>query len=70
MCIVIYVVTIFFVEFVDICGDRSSKEKSIIVPFTETSQEWTGNMTGRAKEETIDKDIRKIGANRSKYESD
>ena len=52
----------------DIGGDRSSEEKGVIIPFTKTGQERTRNMTSRTKEGSIDKNIRKINAKRTKQE--
>jgi hypothetical protein len=56
-------------EIVDLRGERSSGEKGVKAQFAEAGQEGTGNVASRAKEESIDKEICKIDANGTDYES-
>ena len=59
--------TVFLMEFMNIGGDRTSKEKSVVRHLSETSQKWTRNMPSGTKSKTIDKRINNVGEKNAEH---
>jgi hypothetical protein len=52
--------TVFLMEGVGLHTAFTTEEEDVIWSITETSQEWTGDMTSWTKEEAVDKQITEI----------